>query len=183
MTYTISSTEHQLHSMQNMHTQPRKNVSHGPTGCVLLGVLKSVEQELSSRERLGIAQANATPLWFLAETERNIYLWRRGFSIADHEFFSFWIDIHALITKRKRQLRQTRGTNPFIAFGNPNSKSAAAKESQYLEAFEEISSTIIHYAGAVSEASQEMIEQLNPQHPIQGIVVLPSGRDVDYNKR
>jgi hypothetical protein len=183
MTYTISSTEHQLYSMQNIHTQPRKNVSHTPAGCVLLGVLKSVEQELSSRERLGMAQANATPLWFLAETERNIYLWRRGYSIADHESFSFWIDIHALITKRKRQLRRTKGSNPFIAFGSPSSETGTANESLYLKAFEELSSTIIHYAGAVSQASQEIIEQLNPAHPKQRIVVLPSGRDVDYNKR
>ena len=67
-----------------------------PKGCVLLGVLKSVENELRKRDLLGSEGEPTTPLWFLAETERNIYLWRSGKSIDDQRDFSFWVDIPAL---------------------------------------------------------------------------------------
>lgn len=183
MTYTTNTYENSLNSAQIIHNRPRKDVYHPPVGSVLLGVLKSVEQELSSRELLGIAQAHATPLWFLAETERNIYLWRQGYSIEDQHLFSFWIDIRALIAKRKSQLHKTKGSNPFIAFGNPNTVTASAQEAEYLEIFEELSSTIIHYAEAVSRASRDIIKDLYTSQEVERIVVLPSGRYVDYNKK
>jgi hypothetical protein len=58
-----------------------------------------------------------TPLWFLAETERNIFLWRQGKSLDDVEDYEFWVDIPSLITKRRVQLESPQGLNPFT---NPN---------------------------------------------------------------
>ena len=84
-----------------------------PKGCVLLGVLKSIENELRKREMLGISGQPTTPLWFLAETERNIFLWRSGKSLDDQRNYSFWINVPALIKKRRHQLKKPQGLNPF----------------------------------------------------------------------
>lgn len=164
-----------------MHTQLRKKVRTPPPGTMLFEILQPVEEELSARGLLGAPHPHTTPLWFLAETERNVFLWRRGESIADHPRYSFWIDLHALIVKRKGQLRRNRGCNPFVGCGTPEPHNVAMQECEYLELFEDAAHSIIHYASAVSLASYDILDEGNHRKKPREIVILPSGVNLNYN--
>ncbi len=148
-----------------------------PKGCVLLGVLKSVENELRKREMLTCGPQAVPPLWFLAETERNIYLWRNGKSIDDQQDFSFWVDISALICKRREQLKRAHVLNPFT---NPLwgvsqfDDKMADQERDYLDSFEDLIQSVLKHAEALSVASEtirsDLARGVEPRLPI----VLPS---------
>ena len=181
MTYNNHGSESYPSDMQIMHTKLRKKVRTPPPGTMLFEILQPVEQELYSRGLLGAPHPHTTPLWFLAETERNVFLWRRGHSIADHSRYSFWVDLHALIVKRKAQLRRSRGCNPFVGCGTPEPHYAAVQECEYLELFEDAAHSIIHYASAVSLASYDILSASNPQRSLREIVILPSGVNLNYN--
>jgi hypothetical protein len=140
-------------------------------GCVLLGVLKAVEVELGKRELLGTLANHSTPLWFIAETERNVFLWRAGKSIGDHLAFSFWVDIKELIRKRRSHLSRSRGFNPFVNL-SPRSGGVDC-EHRYLDALEELSATIFRHAEVLSQASESLREELVPELPSRTAVVLP----------
>ncbi len=146
---------------------------------MLLGVLKSVENELRKRELLATEGQPATPLWFLAETERNIYLWRNGKSIDDQRDFSFWVDIPALIAKRREQLKRSQALNPFT---NPLwgisqfDDKLTQQERDYLDSFEDLVASVLRHAEALSVASEtirsEIAKGIEPRLPI----VLPAGK-------
>jgi hypothetical protein len=140
-------------------------------GCVLLGVLKAVEVELGKRELLGPLAGHSTPLWFIAETERNVFLWRAGKSIGDHVAFSFWIDIKEMIRKRRLHLSRSKGFNPFVNL-SPRSGGVDC-EHRYLDALEEFSATIFRHAEVLSQASESLREELAPGLPARAAVVLP----------
>ena len=148
-----------------------------PEGCVLLGVLKSVENELRKRDLLGVDGQPATPLWFLAETERNIFLWRNGKSIADQADYSFWIDVPALISKRREQLLKAHSLNPFT---NPgwgmalSDDKLAEQERDYLDSLEELVESILKHAEALSVASETIRQDLAAHMAPRCPVVLPS---------
>ncbi len=158
---------------QKMHTEVCKNEQNLPEGAVLLGVLKAVETELTRRELLGSAGSLATPLWFIAETERNVFLWRNGKSISDHRSYSFWIDIRKLITKRREQLGRSKGFNPFVNT-LPNS-GGIEFELRYLDAIEDIADTIFLHAEALSRASERArLEVMDERPDSRELVVLPT---------
>jgi hypothetical protein len=140
-------------------------------GCVLLGILKAVEVELAKRELLGALSAQATPLWFIAETERNVFLWRNKKSIGDHSAFSFWIDVKALVSKRRSQLSRSKGFNPFINL-SPRSGGLDC-EHRYLDAIEELSDTIFRHAEIISDTSEHLRKEISPDCPERSAVVLP----------
>lgn len=83
--------------------------------------LKTLETKLAATFQLSIIPGQLfNPLWFLAETERDIYLWRKGLSIKDKDSFEFLIAPLKLIEKRQIQLspeqiksKGGRG-NPFL---------------------------------------------------------------------
>lgn len=183
MTYNNHHSESLLTDMQILHTQARKKVRTPPAGTMLFEILKPIEQELSSRELLGVPHSHIAPLWFIAETERNIFLWRKGQSIADHYRYSFWIDLHALIAKRKAQLRRNRGCNPFVGSGSSEPHYAVSQEYEYLELFEGAAQSIIRYASAVSLASCDILDAMSPDKSQREIVILPSGVNLNYNNR
>ena len=146
------------------------------SGAVLLGILKSVEQELRLRELVGDPSQEATPLWFIAETERNVYLWRSGKSIDDCGLYTFWIDIKALIEKRRQQLRRSRGFNPFIhatTTSGPHNPQGVEAEQHYLDCLEELASSIFKHAEALSHASESIRLELSPCSVQRTIVTLP----------
>src|SRR5438128_1283697 len=86
-----------------------------PKAAVLLEVVKPLEQRLRMR---GLLRSNDSatfhPLWFLAETERNVFLWRRGCSLGQQDQFEFWVDLRLLISKRLHQLENVDFENPFL---------------------------------------------------------------------
>jgi hypothetical protein len=178
MSWHSASDEHLTNSPQNMRGPSYKSaqIPLAYRGCVLLGVLKAVEVELAKRELLGTLATQATPLWFIAETERNVFLWRNGKSIGDHSTFSFWIDIKALINKRRSHLSRSRGFNPFINL-SPRSGGIDC-EHRYLDAIEELCDTIFRHAEVISQASESIRKELSPDRPTRSAIVLPHVKGV-----
>ena len=162
-----------LNTTQKLRTDPVLI----PPGSVLLGVLKTVETELRKRELLGSATQPSTPLWFLAETERNVFLWRSGKSLDDQRDYSFWVNTSALIAKRREQLRNPTGLNPFInpLWGSaPLDKDLIQHEFDYLDCVEELALTVFKHAEALSHASETIRSELERADISERVcVVLP----------
>ena len=156
---------------QKLRTRLCKSEHSPQSGHILLGVLKAVELELSRRELLGSCASHATPLWFIAETERNVFLWRTGRSIGDYNKFSFWIDVKALIHKRRALLSRCKGFNPFVQHSTEAGDTDA--ESRYLDLLEELTDTIFRHAETLSHASESIRCEIAPTAPIRTPVLLP----------
>ncbi len=85
-----------------------------PPCSILINYVKTLEIELRKRRLIGShALDSFNPLWFLAQTERDVYLWRHGFSITQQHEFEFWVDLPGLIKKREQQLGIADLDNPF----------------------------------------------------------------------
>jgi len=146
------------------------------TGCVLLGILKSIENELRKREHLWSSGTPPTPLWFIAETERNIFLWRTNQSLDDARKYSFWVDIRGLITKRREQLSRPQDSNPFT---NPLWGSGALdpslveRERDYLDALEDLIPIAFRKAEALSRASESLRLEIDPD-AVRTAIIIPA---------
>lgn len=146
-------------------------------GAILAELLKSTEVEL---QRKGLIPSNLSeefhPLWFLAETARNTFLWRNGLSLIQHDEFEFWVDVPRLIEKRLAQLEHQSGEeNPFI---NPlwslasQDQSVREREMEYLLAFREALDKICTHLEALSLcASQVLQDSLQTESKVK--VMLP----------
>lgn len=171
MGWLFASDQHTSTGTHEVHTQVRKNDNPLPKDAVLLGVLKAIEQELHRRELLGSATDQAMPLWFLAETERNVFLWRKGKSIDQRHQFSFWVDVPALIAKRRGHLSRCRGFNPFIC--QSPSDTGVQHELRYLDQVEDLAESVFAKAAIVSRASEALHHELEPSCALRTQVVLP----------
>ena len=171
MGWLFASHQHTTTAMQEVHTQVCKNDHVLPENAILLGVLKAIEKELHRRGLLGNTVDQAMPLWFLAETERNVFLWRNGKSIDDCHAFSFWIDVPALIAKRRSHLSRCNGFNPFVC--SSPSETGAEHELRYLDQIEELADSIFLKAAIVSRASESLQQELEPSHAFRARIVLP----------
>lgn len=151
------------------------NVAHER---VLLGILKSIENELRGREFLGFAGTIPTPLWFLAETERNVFLWRSGQSLDDARKYSFWVEINALIDKRRDQLQNPQDHNPFInplwGIGSIDS-TIVDNELDYLDLLEDLSPTVFKRGETLSRASESLRLEMDPNATRETITLPLSG--------
>jgi hypothetical protein len=151
---------------------PAPNLSEGR---VLLGILKSIENELRKRELLGFQGTPPTPLWFLAETERNVFLWRSGQSLDDTRNYTFWVDIKALIEKRREQLRKPQDQNPFInpLWGSGTlDHSLVERECDYLDLLEDLIPTVFKRGETLSRASESLRLEMDPS-AIRTAITLP----------
>jgi hypothetical protein len=175
MGWLFASHENSTIPMQELHTQVCKNDQTIPGGAILLGVLKAIEKELGRRGLLRPAVDQAMPLWFLAETERNVFLWRHGRSIDDCRAYNFWVDIPALIEKRRNHLSRCRGFNPFVC-GSP-SETGAQHELRYLDQIEDMADSIFLKAALVSRASESLQQELDPSQALCTSIVLPYRTD------
>ena len=176
MTLYPSLQEDIFSAPQKLRGNSGKIVTIAPPGSVLLGILKSVEVELRKRDLFGVTLIDTTPLWFIAETERNVFLWRSGRSIADQRDFAFWIDIKALIEKRRDQLSRVDGFNPFICsmWNSPSEDTRALEqERDYLSAIEDLLGSIFKHAEALSRASETARADIFPDAQTRALVVLP----------
>lgn len=166
--------------------QPAESVqelrSHGTnlsTGLVLLGILKSIENELRRRELIAKTGSPPTPLWFLAETERNIFLWRNSRSLDDARLYSFWIDIASLIEKRREQLETPQDHNPFInpLWGTaPLDASLVQNETDYLDDLEDLLPTVFRRAESLSRVSEALRQEMAPEIEREDVVIPLSHR-------
>lgn len=170
------SSETEPQTPQNVRDEAHKIVPKQGSGVVLLGILKSVEQELLTRELVGDPGQEATPLWFIAETERNVFLWRSGKGLDDRSRFVFWVDIRALIAKRHSQLQRSGGFNPFIHSmigAGSHDGHGTQVEKQYLDRVEEMIDTIFIHAETLSRASESVRLELSPDSASRVAVTLP----------
>ena len=120
---------HQLFHMITLHreSEPREipykdvqrcrnSVHEMPSTAILQELIKPLEERM--RERGFLSSFSETlfyPMWFLAETEMNVFLWQNGLSLADRDYFEFWIDLEQLTEKRLAQLDAYDKENPFLS--------------------------------------------------------------------
>lgn len=156
---------------------PRISVQDLPKGACTLEVLKTIESQLLNRGILkappGVASA---PLWFLAETERNIFLWRNGLSLTQEDDFEFWIDLPKLFEKRLTQLQSYDAENPFMnpLWGNSvQDREHAAKEADYLLYFRDIMMKAESHAHALSRVGSILRNDMSVERKARDMVLLP----------
>lgn len=123
-----------------------------PLDSIPLGTLKILEEEFKKR---GIThEGNSYPLWFHAETERNIYLWRCGYSLIQADEFEFWVDVDLLLEKRIKQLNLMSDDNPFLTpswDGDSIASIHKESEKEYLLSLKEAFSKISEHAHALGQ--------------------------------
>ena len=149
------------------------------TSAVLLDVLKVLEPELQKRGILKIPPGGGFhPVWFLAETERNIFLWRTGCSLIEQDEFEFWIDVRGLVEKRLKSIETADEENPFKnpLWGSSQGQSTElrADETRYLESFLDILASIEAHATALCLVAHSVLEELCPEAKLRHSVLLPT---------
>ncbi|MBX7143713.1 MAG: hypothetical protein K1X79_04620 [Oligoflexia bacterium] len=134
-----------------------------PRGVLLADTLKTLECALNARGLLVRRDSDIFhPLWYVAETERNIFLWKQGRSIIEQDDFEFWIDLPRLISKRLEHLQSQNDNNPFI---NPlwsitqESAPDRRREIDYLQTFADIVRDIETHLAALCEAGSRILSQ------------------------
>ena len=169
--------EHKVHNLAQRYALSAAEV---PESAVPLSVLKRTEEELRTRGLLGrTVSSTVLPLWFLGETERNVFLWRNGLSVDDASRFEFWIDVPRLIEK---QLTRAEGKPGSDSFFLPlwTTEDLGKFENDGVTAYCGVLSEIWELAGphlhALSAAAREVVEGHVAQTPI---VVLPLERQVE----
>ncbi len=105
---------------------------------------RSFEEKLQSRGLICSSSLSYGSLWFLIETEKNVFLWRRGLSLSAESEFRFYVDVRALVTKRLQQIRDSKKfgadtpfINPLWSISPPN-EDALEFECRYLTTLESI---------------------------------------------
>lgn len=148
---------------------------HPPKAGVLLSCIKTLESEAERRGLIARERGdNFTPLWFIAETERNIFLWRRGCSLIQEDEFEFWVDIEGLIAKRLKQLESTDSENPFTnpLWGYASfDEGIRAREKRYLSSLRGVVSALETHIHALSIIGSELSKESRGSREF---VVLPS---------
>lgn len=162
----------------------RRSLQAIPVTAILADILKTFEMQLIQKGILTSPPPGVSnPIWFLAEVEQNIFLWRSGYSIGDRDNFEFWIDIPALIKKRLNQLNNRDYENPFTnplwgidGTSDDNEehcelrKNMGGKEDKYLRDFLGAFTKIEAHAHALSYAGIEVLKELG-EKPRQHIVL------------
>lgn len=131
-----------------------------PANSLTLEALRVLEQELQRRGYITLE--GFYPLWFHAETERNIFLWRRGCSLIHLDEFYFWVDIVKLIAKRTEQLETMTGDNPLLnpLWGEVEvSERSRLREQEYLRDLATSAAPILPHAHALTRASCEVFDE------------------------
>ncbi len=123
-----------------------------PSDALLYEMLKPLEQKLQKRpQMLRFATKSVYPLWFLSETERNVFLWRNNHSLREQEAFQFWISIDHLIERRIHQLQRFTEENLFLSPElTGHTRDFQRAQIEYLEAFSHEFKKIRPHAHALS---------------------------------
>jgi len=145
-----------------------------PVDSIPLTSLKILEEEFKKR---GIVNNTSSyPLWFHAETERNIYLWRCGYSLMQADDFEFWIDVEKLLNKRLKQLETQTNDNPFsnpLWANDMSDENLKSVEREYLLELKEAFSKISHHAHALGQVITQICEVNESERET---ILLPVGR-------
>jgi len=154
-----------------------------PQSAILLDFIRPLESALIGRDFLSHTPGDTFyPLWFIAELERNTFLWRNGFSLANKVNFEFWVEVDQLIEKRQKLLGREQGPNPLspdqlfeqVEEDTPNSD----KERVYLQEFFKVYHKISQHAQVLSQVtSQIQREYLDTDKEEKPIIILPYSRN------
>ena len=165
-------------TVQSLHSGVQKQSAGTPlpAGAVHIHLVKILETELQKKQLLDAKTDVLNPLWFLAETERNVFLWRNGFSLEQEDEFDFWIDLPALIQKRLNQLSSFDTENPFmnplwglsIADGD-----TVKREEQYLKSLFRLVTEVQVHLEALSLAAAVVAREISPNEENKEVVILP----------
>ena len=167
---------------------PHKTAQHSEVspaqksnGTVLAENLRTLETEFERRGFLKRSPEDLfNPLWYLAETERSIFLWKRGCSVIEQDDFEFWINVPALIRKRLAQLANYDAQNPFLnpLWGVVTSSDSinSERERQYLESFLDAIHRIHLQLSALSEVGSLLLHE--QKGSTRERVVLPQGSTI-----
>ncbi|MCB0353961.1 MAG: hypothetical protein KDD64_10565 [Bdellovibrionales bacterium] len=147
-----------------------RSVRELPTEAILFPLLKKFESELQNRGMLpDTSQSDFFPIWFLAETERNVALWRLGLSLSYAEDFEFWISVEMLIEKRLMKLTSPDRENPFhggfskdLRFEDHLSQSEEEYIFQFRTLYTELATDFHALSVATSIAARELGEEELP---------------------
>jgi hypothetical protein len=170
-----------VHSDQKLDSNKALKPVHQPSGVLLLDVLKTLEHEIRNRHLLPSSHLDFScfhPLWFQAETERNVFLWRAGFSLIEKDEFEFWVDVPALIQKRLSTLNKPSTDSPFSNGIWPKNDSdsvnqAINSEKQYLTELAQIFDSISDHATALCEVSTMVMQEICRSYSPHASVTLP----------
>jgi hypothetical protein len=151
-----------LYKIEQIRNAAQTTLNTLPSTTLLLEALRPLEKRLESLPALTpFLQYRSSPLWFYAQTQRDTYLWRQGLSIADEQYFQFWIDVPRLITKCAHLLSGDATHNPFCnpSWGEENAPPIQQELTErYLEAvhdeFEKIAPYLHAWCLACTEVSE-----------------------------
>ena len=168
---TPANLEQLLHNSEHLRTDVAADA-------LLLSILKPLETHLQKRRLLRQATVgSSSPIWFSAVTERNVFLWRKGYSLREQDRFEFWVVPEKLIEKRIEQLRLIRsGDLQFITGtgGLPTlDVEGALREEEYLRCFLEIYNRIDGQAFVLSQVQLRIEQELAPKRGTRIPICLP----------
>ena len=151
-----------------------KNISM-PMDAIKVHILKALENQLVKRGVLPVSGNTVTPLWFCAETEERLYMWRTGTSIANKHRFSFWVRPPNLIEKRSSHLRRLREDEQeqfsLSCLSPPLGKCLEAEE-LYLNCLSETIKPLLSHSHALSKVETTIIEECASEEAPKDILLL-----------
>ncbi|MCI5065028.1 hypothetical protein MRY87_04820 [bacterium] len=139
-------------------------------------LLKPFEESAQSRGLLGDYHTyQFYPLWFHYENERNITLWKQGYSLENLDNCDIWVNPIALLEKvrRRRDGKENPLLNPSHLFpeGAEPSPSADEAGTEYYELLRVLLEKAIPHLHALSCVSAEVLEtELSGEHRQQIIL-------------
>lgn len=157
----------------SQHPAPYTESHPIPAHAVIAEIPRIFEESLWQRGLLTLPPS-CTPFWFIVETERNVALWRRGFSLIAVDEFDFLVDVPAMIEKREQQLAEADESNPFHLAPLAPGRSASEvweKECRYLCQFAELWAAGQTHLAAMSSAVQLLRNDLSAEPKLSSIVL------------
>jgi len=144
-----------------------------------LDALKALETQYQRRGLLPKPSREPFfPLWFMAETERNVFLWRSGNSLTRKNDFDFWVNVDALIAKRLDQLAEAEDEAQFFSSGFGLAvldRDSALREREYLLSLagliDRVRPHVCAFARAGLIVEKEIVGPVRPRR----LVTLPAG--------
>ncbi len=152
-----------LGMFKNVHSEI-KSVHDLPKSVILADVVRSLENSLKIK---GLVESsfrteNFYPLWFLVETERNIFLWRNGLSLSNQNDFEFWVDLPKIVEKRLKQLDHLSSENPFLTplWGSASAQPKVSNEEKlYFEELIEVTTRMQEHLHALSQVGSILLQE------------------------
>jgi hypothetical protein len=114
-----------------------------PSTALTVGAIKKIECAYWHKKVLGDPGGRHLPLWFIAETERNISLWKMGLSLDDIQHIEIWVDLPVLIEKRINKIEIEHDMGMF---------SGTLEELTYLKNFETALIPVLEHAHCLCKA-------------------------------